>query len=259
MEHSPLKTAPSRIASSTSAPPPEGSTRRRACTAGSRVSFGSVDAVREQEIVKVTNLVTLEGSIFNGLRASRPSDTGTDTGPGKRDSRVRGRPVLQPGNGDARRHLRAASKANTRLPPRTSPSTTASTASSSSTTHNPLHFTPEKVADYINVGLQWGRKAYEGDPEARYFFLMWNCLWRAGGSIIHGPRPRPPPPATCTTRKSNTSGAPPQRLRSRLRRELFRRPLPRPRVFRSQLPLSRWRARLRQPHPDQRQRAYPAR
>ena len=52
--------------------------------------------------------------------------------------------------------------------------------------HNPLLFTPEKVADYVNVGLRWGRKALEDDPEARYFFLMWNCLWRAGGSIIHG-------------------------------------------------------------------------
>src|SRR3712207_8036527 len=31
-------------------------------------SFGSVEAVREQQIVKVTNRVTLQGSLFNGLR-----------------------------------------------------------------------------------------------------------------------------------------------------------------------------------------------
>ncbi|MGH3144212.1 MAG: hypothetical protein ACRDTR_00245, partial [Rubrobacter sp.] len=40
--------------------------------------------------------------------------------------------------------------------------------------------------DYVSVGLEWGRAALEVDPEARYPFLMWNCLWRAGGSIIHG-------------------------------------------------------------------------
>jgi hypothetical protein len=52
--------------------------------------------------------------------------------------------------------------------------------------HNPLHLIPEKVADYVSVGLEWSRKALETDPETRYPFLMWNCLWRAGGSIIHG-------------------------------------------------------------------------
>nr|HPL26745.1 hypothetical protein [Anaerolineae bacterium] len=34
--------------------------------------FGSVAAVEEQRIVKVTNLITLEGALFNELRASRP-------------------------------------------------------------------------------------------------------------------------------------------------------------------------------------------
>ena len=52
--------------------------------------------------------------------------------------------------------------------------------------HNPLHLTPEKVSDYVSVGLEWGRRALEADPQALYPFLMWNCLWRAGGSIIHG-------------------------------------------------------------------------
>jgi len=52
--------------------------------------------------------------------------------------------------------------------------------------HNPLHLTPEKVADYVSVGLKWFRRVLETDPKARYPFLMWNCLWRAGGSIIHG-------------------------------------------------------------------------
>jgi hypothetical protein len=28
--------------------------------------------------------------------------------------------------------------------------------------------------------------AHEKDREAIYFFLLWNCLWKAGGSIVHG-------------------------------------------------------------------------
>ena len=148
-------------------------------------SFGSVDAVREQEIIKVTNLVTLEGSIFNGLRASRPSDTGTDTDLEKEIAASEGDPFCNPETG---------TPADTFGRIRGRHSTTASNIAKYDgfhgvivfDDHNPLHFTPEKVDDYINVGLQWGRKAFEEDPEARYFFLMWNCLWRAGGSILHG-------------------------------------------------------------------------
>jgi hypothetical protein len=148
-------------------------------------SFGSIDAVREQQIVKVTNLVTLEGSIFNGLRASRPSDTGTDLELEEEIAETEGDPFCNPEEG---------TPADTFGRIRGRHSTTASNIAKYDgfhgvivfDDHNPLHFTPEKVTDYINVGLQWGRKAHEEDPEARYFFLMWNCLWRAGGSILHG-------------------------------------------------------------------------
>src|ERR671921_1339133 len=39
-------------------------------------SFGSVDQVTAQRIVKVTNRITLEGTLFNALRAPPPLDTG---------------------------------------------------------------------------------------------------------------------------------------------------------------------------------------
>src|SRR4051794_26802868 len=37
--------------------------------------FGSVAAVERQTIIKTTNLVTLEGTLFNALRASRPFES----------------------------------------------------------------------------------------------------------------------------------------------------------------------------------------
>lgn len=148
-------------------------------------SFGSVEAVREQRIVRVTNRFTFEGTLFNGLRASRPLDTGLDLDLERDIERTAGDPFCRPEEGtpaDVFGRIRGRH------------STTASNIAKYDgfhglivfDDHNPLHFTPEKVADYISVGLEWGRKALETDPEARYFFLMWNCLWRAGGSIIHG-------------------------------------------------------------------------
>jgi hypothetical protein len=62
-------------------------------------SFGSVDAVREQRIVKVTNRVTLQGTLFNGLRASRPLDTGVSVGFEREIEATAGDPFCRPEEG----------------------------------------------------------------------------------------------------------------------------------------------------------------
>ena len=148
-------------------------------------SFGSVDAVTEQRIVKVTNRVTLEGTLFNGLRASRPLDTGVSLDLDREIAATEGDPFCRPEEG---------TPADVFGRVRGEHATTASNIAKYDgfhgvvvfDDHNPLHLTPEKVSDYVSVGLEWCRKALEADPEAKYPFLMWNCLWRAGGSIIHG-------------------------------------------------------------------------
>ena len=148
-------------------------------------SFGSVEAVRAQRIVRVTNRVTLQGTLFNGLRASRPLDTGVSVDLEREIEATIGDPFCHPENGtpaDVFGRLRGEH------------SITASNVAKYDgfhgvvifDDHNPLHLTPEKVSDYISVGLEWCHKVLAADPEARYPFLMWNCLWRAGGSIIHG-------------------------------------------------------------------------
>ncbi len=148
-------------------------------------SFGSAGAVREQRIAKVTNLVTLEGTLFNELRASRPMQTGVDLDLGREIEGTKGDPFCRPLEG-------TPSDVFGRV--RGEHSVTASNIAKYDgfhgvvvfDDHDPLAFSPEKVSDYVSVGLEWGRKALEADEEAKYFFLMWNCLWRAGGSIIHG-------------------------------------------------------------------------
>src|ERR687898_1243416 len=148
-------------------------------------SFGSVDHVTAQRIVKVTNRITLEGTLFNELRASRPLDTGVSLDLDREIAATEGDPFCHPREGTPADVFGRVKGRH---------SITASNVAKYDgfhgvivfDDHNPLHLTPEKVSDYISVGLEWGRKALESDPEARYPFLMWNCLWRAGGSIIHG-------------------------------------------------------------------------
>ncbi|MDP8901082.1 MAG: hypothetical protein M3N33_08075 [Actinomycetota bacterium] len=148
-------------------------------------SFGSVDAVTEQRIVKVTNRVTLEGTLFNELRASRPLDTGVSLDLDREIAATEGDPFCRPEEG---------TPADVFGRVRGEHATTASNIAKYDgfhgvvvfDDHNPLRLTPKKVADYVSVGLEWCRKALEADAEAKYPFLMWNCLWRAGGSIIHG-------------------------------------------------------------------------
>ena len=148
-------------------------------------SFGSVDAVTEQRIVKVTDRITLEGTLFNELRASRPLDTGVSLDLDREIAATEGDPFCRPEEGTPADVFGRVKGAH---------ATTASNIAKYDgfhgvvvfDDHNPLHLTPQKVSDYVSVGLEWCRKALEADPEAKYPFLMWNCLWRAGGSIIHG-------------------------------------------------------------------------
>jgi hypothetical protein len=151
-------------------------------------NFGSVDAVREQRIIRVTNRLTLEGTLFNELRASRPFDAAGEGGTGvlrREIKETHGDPFCVPEKGtpaDVFGRVRGAH------------SITASNVAKYDgfhglvvfEDHDPLSFTPEKVNDYVSVALEWLQRAREADPEAKYPFLMWNCLWRAGSSIVHG-------------------------------------------------------------------------
>ena len=84
------------------------------------------------------------------------------------------------------------------------------------------------MRDHLDTARRWGEAALADDPAARYLFLMWNCLWRAGGSIVHGHMQMT---ATRGTHYPQDRGAstPGARLRRRLRPGLLRRSLAGPR------------------------------
>lgn len=149
-----------------------------------RQQFGSVEAVSRQTIVKVTNLITGEETIFNPLRASRPieaqdkeaidverqgdrdlfSDTGQNT-PEDIFGRVVGKHCVTASNISKCDGMHGLVIFNE---------------------YNPLNFSREQVTDYIDVSWEWAKRAQATRPEAKYFLFIWNCLWRAGASIRHG-------------------------------------------------------------------------
>lgn len=138
-----------------------------------------------QQIVRVTNRITLESTLFNELRAQRPRDTHVDPGiaieieksrggafchpltqtPADRFGRVEGTYCLTSANLAKYDHLHAVLIFRD---------------------HDPYVWEEEKIRDLLDVAHRWCILAHHQDPAARYPFIMWNCLWRAGASIIHG-------------------------------------------------------------------------
>jgi galactose-1-phosphate uridylyltransferase len=148
--------------------------------------FGSVTAVTRQKVVRVTNKVTGEESLFSRLRASRPTE---GKGEGSIDVQL----------ANAMTHD-VFSNPYENTPEDTfgrvigKHCVTASNIAKFDGLHgvvifnefHPLHFSREQIIDYIDVAWQWADRARAGQAGAKYFLFFWNCLWRAGASISHG-------------------------------------------------------------------------
>lgn len=148
-------------------------------------NFGSLDKVEQQKIVKVTNLQTLEGSLFNEVRASRPMEC-------KVNDEVR--QIIENSHGDPFCKAESGTPQDTFGRIKGKQSLTASNIAKYDgyhglvvfNEHNPLKISKEAVADYFETGYEWAKRANQEDPESKYYFFMWNCLWKSGASIIHG-------------------------------------------------------------------------
>jgi len=147
--------------------------------------FGSVEAVLRQRIVKITNLVTWESSLFNELRARRPIEVLEG---GELEEIIRqseGDPFCKP-------LLGTAEDTFGRVEGRYS--ITASNIAKCDgfhglvifDHHNPLVFTEEEFYDWVETALVWAERAHDQNEEFKYPFLLWNCLWRGAASIVHG-------------------------------------------------------------------------
>ncbi len=148
--------------------------------------FGSVEAVSEQRIVRVSNNVTFEGALFNDLRAMRPIEV-------KGGDEVRS--TIEAARNDPFDHPLTGTPADTFGRITGEHGITASNVAKYDGYHGVLVFSEHDplapadaaiVRDHLVTCRRWGEAALAADPAARYLFVLWNCLWRAGGSIVHG-------------------------------------------------------------------------
>jgi hypothetical protein len=148
--------------------------------------FGSVEAVTTQQIVRVTNRVLLEGALFNDLRARRPSEVKGADEVRETIERSRNDPFCRPETG---------TPADTFGRIKGEHGITASNIAKYDAYHGVLVFDEHDplapmdaaiIRDRLLTARRWAEAANEEDPSAKYYFVIWNCLWRAGGSIVHG-------------------------------------------------------------------------
>jgi len=155
--------------------------------------------IRAQPITHVMNRATGQATLFNAVRASRPIDAKDTADLDEEIAKAEGGPFCRP------LELTPANSFG-RVP---EPEPDAATGEPRHTTaanvaaydgwhglvifahHDPLRFhtdefTVDEVAQTLATARTWAEKAYAEDPEARFFLLMWNCLWKAAASIIHG-------------------------------------------------------------------------
>jgi hypothetical protein len=150
-------------------------------------TFGSVEAVLQQRVVRVMNRWTFEGATFNPLRARRPiSNVGSASG-----ARVRLRIEATRGDDfcDPERRTPAEVFGRVRVG-RVSAASNVAKADGWHVVlifdeHDPLAIDAQNVADLLATAEAWAARVRERDPSARHLFFGWNCLWRAGASQIH--------------------------------------------------------------------------
>ena len=146
--------------------------------------FGSTSKVTSQKVIRITNRITLESSVYNPLRALRPhnfkqKDDAVSKGDEEVDlfskpldytaedvfGRVKGKYCITGANIAKCEEYHCVVVFNN---------------------PDPLDFGCSEVADYIETGWSWAKKAHNFDPLARYCVFLWNCANRAGASIRHG-------------------------------------------------------------------------
>mgnify|MGYP001209633105 CR=1 FL=1 len=145
--------------------------------------FGSVEAVRNQFLLRVDNIITGEGSLFNQLRGKRPTHFVHD--PMEIDAAL---------TSDPWKDITEATPPEQHGRIENATTITAANIAKYDEAHgiliakdaHPLSFNLSSIEGYVDAGRRWIEATRESDPRSVYPFFLWNCLWRAGGSIIHG-------------------------------------------------------------------------
>lgn len=149
--------------------------------------FGALEEVRRQTLVTVLNRLTLEGALFNPLRARRPS------GPAGDDAALEAWIAEELADDIFAAPLRDT-PADTFGRIRGRHCVSASNVAKYAGWHglvifdepHPLGFGPEQLRDYLDVAWRWLHTAHAHDPQAIFPIITWNCLPKSGATIMHG-------------------------------------------------------------------------
>jgi hypothetical protein len=147
--------------------------------------FGSVDAVRRQSVLRVTNRWTQDGSLLSPLRGRRPVENGRTAAWRQQVEETRGDAFCSPEEQTPAdtwgrvRGKRMISGANAAM-------YDAHHGVLVFDEHDPLAYDEGLVVEMLAIGREWAERSRADDPEARNYLLIWNCGPRAGGSVIHG-------------------------------------------------------------------------
>jgi hypothetical protein len=143
--------------------------------------FGSVEEAIHQRIIRVTNVWTWEGALFNPLRGRRPQQLRNDADTGRMPAddvfaeperttsedvfgRVRGAHCVTSSNISRWEGQCAVCIFNE---------------------PDPLKLTQGQARDYFRTSLRWAELAHQQDPLARNFIWMWNGGLKGGASVPH--------------------------------------------------------------------------
>jgi hypothetical protein len=148
-----------------------------------KTKVGSLKRVENQKIISINNNFTGEGSLFNELRSLRPKPkTKVDLKDLKNNEnchfcdpeaftpldffgRIKGKYCITASNIAKYDYFHSMIIFKE---------------------HNPLKIKAVWLKDYFETAEKWFNEVLKMDNEAKNTFLIWNNLWRAGASIIHG-------------------------------------------------------------------------
>jgi len=148
-----------------------------------KIRFKSLKRVENQKIIAINNNFTGEGSLFNELRSLRPRPTikmstrelenkkncvfckPENFTPSDSFGRIKGKYCITASNIAKYDYFHSLIIFKE---------------------HNPLKIKKVWLRDYFETAEKWFLEVKKLDKEAKNNFLIWNCLWRSGASIIHG-------------------------------------------------------------------------
>lgn len=149
--------------------------------------FSGAENLRKQSIVRIDNLITGHGVLYNSLRTMRPK---TKIGTADELEKIIAEDALKPP------FDKPAEMTPVDVFGRISGKhcVTASNVAKYDAWHglvifnepHPLKWDEDQITDYLETAQKWFSAVYKEDKNAVYPLFQWNCLWRAASSIVHG-------------------------------------------------------------------------